>query len=103
MMNIDGEERNGTEVTPYGLQQICGVAFGELLVSIPVLRRSAVAFFYSRNFFRRSRWRWSQSAAISSEQKELASRRTFSCLRIGAGPSSLRAAGRSRFRHHRSS
>ena len=50
MMKIDGEERNGTEVTPYGLQQICGVAFGELLVSIPVLRRSAVAFFYSRNF-----------------------------------------------------
>jgi len=57
MMNIDGEERNGTEVTPYGLQQICGVAFGELLVSIPVFRRSAGAFFYSRNFFTRSRWR----------------------------------------------
>jgi len=51
MMNIDGEERNGTEVTPYRLQQICGVAFGELLVSIPVFRRSAVAFFYSVAIF----------------------------------------------------
>jgi hypothetical protein len=56
-MKIDGEERNGTEVTPYGLQQICDVAFGELLVFIPVFGPSAVAFFYSRNFFRRSRWR----------------------------------------------
>jgi hypothetical protein len=39
-MNVDGEERNGTEVTRYGVQRICVVAFGELLVSVPVFRAS---------------------------------------------------------------